>query len=177
MECEESLQHLDRVIEEVRRICRDLSPSILENLGFAAAVRWLVDNFAKTYQIKVSVDAVEIDHLFPREAQIVIYRIFQEALGNVGKHAQAKHVTIRIQNQNGAVDFFIEDDGKGFDVKQALMRGPAERGLGLPVMEERAHMLGGALDLQSGEGRGTSIAFNIPIEGGPDGQLPRGLGR
>ena len=164
MECEESLQHLDRVIEEVRRICRDLSPSILENLGFAAAVRWLVDNFAKTYKIKVNIDSAEIDHVFSREAQIVIYRILQEALGNIGKHAQARHVTIRIQKQNGAVDFLIEDDGKGFDVKQALMRGPAERGLGLPVMEERVHMLRGTCILQSEEGKGTNITFSIPIE-------------
>ena len=77
------------------------------------------------------------------------------------------HSKVKVGKQNGTVDFFIGDDGKGFDVKQALMRGTAERGLGLPVMEERTHMLRGTLDLRSGEGKGTNIAFSIPIEEKP----------
>ena len=97
----------------------------------------------------------------------MIYRVFQEALGNIGKHAQAANVTIGIKEQDGTVSFVIEDDGKGFDVKQASIRDAADGGLGLAIMQERVQMLQGAFDLWSEEGRGTKITFSIPIKGRP----------
>ena len=167
MECEDCARYLDRMIEEIRRICRDLSPSILENLGFAAALRWLVDNFVKIHNVKVFVDAVEIEHLFSTDAQLIIYRILQEALGNIGKHAQAANITIRIKEWNKTVSFFIEDDGKGFDANQVFNRDTMEGGLGLGILQERVQMLRGTFDLRSEEGRGTKITFCIPIEKEP----------
>jgi signal transduction histidine kinase len=93
-ECEDNLQYIDQVIEDVRRLSRDLSPSILEDLGLSAALHWLINNLMKNYLIEISLDVEDINHLFSQDAQIIIYRIFQEALTNIGKHAQATKVSV-----------------------------------------------------------------------------------
>lgn len=165
-ECKQNVQYIDQIIENVGRLSRDLSPSILEDLGLSAALRRLIDNFVKNYNTKVASDIADVDHLFPRDAQIMIYRIFQEALTNIGKHAQARSVSVKIKKDEDRMSFLIEDDGKGFDVKHAAMKEGSERGLGLATMDERARMLGGFLDLWSEEGKGTRITLSIPIKKG-----------
>jgi signal transduction histidine kinase len=108
----------------------------------------------------------DIDHLLSQNAQIIIYRILQEALTNVAKHAEAKNISVVTKKAKDWVSFRVEDDGKGFDVVKVARREPMEKGLGLATMEERARMLGGALDLWSQEGKGTRITFDIPMEKG-----------
>ncbi len=161
-ECQKTLQYLNQVMEDVRRLSRELSPSILEDLGLTAALRWLINNFIKNNEMKLTFQATEIDHLFSRNEQISIYRIVQEALTNIGKHAQAENIKILIEKNDGAVDIRIEDDGKGFDPARALAKGKAENTWGLPTMKERAGMVGGSLDLWSEEGKGTQISLRIP---------------
>jgi signal transduction histidine kinase len=100
------------------------------------------------------------------DAQIMIYRIFQEALTNIGKHAQARNVSVRVRKDKDRISFLMEDDGKGFDLKHAAMKEGSERGLGLATMDERARMLGGSLDLWSEGGKGTRITLSIPINRG-----------
>lgn len=163
-EWENNLNDLDQVIADVRDLSRDLSPSILEDLGLSAGLRRLLDNFARNYNLKASFDMAEIDHLFSLENQITIYRIFQESLDNIRKHAQATHLSVAIKQQNGNTIFIVEDDGKGFDVKQALPDDTFEKGLGLATMKERARMLGGSLDIQSQQDKGTRITLTIPRE-------------
>jgi PAS domain S-box-containing protein len=165
-ECKQNLQYIDQIIEEVGRLSRDLSPSILEDLGLSAALRRLIDNFVKNYNIKVASDIVDFDHLFPMDAQIMIYRIFQEAFTNIGKHAQARNVSVKVRKDEDRISFLMEDDGKGFDVKHAATKEICERGLGLATMDERARMLGGSLDLWSEGGKGTRITLSIPINRG-----------
>jgi signal transduction histidine kinase len=109
---------------------------------------------------------IEIDglnDLFPPEAQIMIYRIFQECLTNITKHAEAKEVSLWIREQDGQVTVTLEDDGKGFDVNEVLNREATRRGLGLAALDERARMLGGTLKIQSRLGEGTRITCNIPV--------------
>jgi signal transduction histidine kinase len=96
----------------------------------------------------------------------MIYRIFQEALTNIGKHAHARNVSMKVKKDEDRISFFVEDDGKGFDVKHAAMKEGSESGLGLATMDERARMLGGAFDLWSEEGKGTRITLSIPIKKG-----------
>ena len=152
---------MDQIIENVRRLSRDLSPSILEDLGLSAALRWLIEDSAKHFNIKASVDVADIDDLFPLESQITIYRIFQEAFTNIGKHAQATHVSAVIKRDENRVSFLLQDDGKGFDIRQIRVGYPAERGLGLAAMDERTRMLGGHLDISSQKNKGTKVTFNI----------------
>jgi PAS domain S-box-containing protein len=165
-QCKQNVQYIDQIIENVGRLSRDLSPSILEDLGLSAALRRLIDNFVKNYNVKVACDNLDVDHLFRKDSQIVIYRIFQETLTNIGKHAQARNVSVKFKENADRIFFLIEDDGKGFDVKHAAMKEGSERGLGLATMDERARMLGGSFDLWSEEGKGTRITLGIPIRMG-----------
>ncbi|OGP73308.1 MAG: hypothetical protein A2V86_16360 [Deltaproteobacteria bacterium RBG_16_49_23] len=164
-ECDNSLQYIDQVIENVRRLSRDLSPSILVDLGLTAALKRLADEFVKHHPVRISLDVENIEPLLPEKNQIVLYRIFQEALTNIGKYARANKVTLIAKQQDGMISFLIEDDGKGFDVREFVLRDGAEKGMGVAAMGERVWMLGGTLDLKSQEGKGTQIRFSIPIEG------------
>jgi signal transduction histidine kinase len=165
-ECDYGVQYIDQVIENVRRLSRDLSPTILEDFGLSAALRWLIGNFAKSYSIRVNLDMIDIDPLLPRISYVVIYRTIQEALTNVGKHSRAGSVSIVIQEGNGTVSFSIEDDGRGFDERKAAQRGPEETGLGFATMKGRARMLEGIFDIRTEEGKGTRITLSIPVKRG-----------
>ena len=107
-----------------------------------------------------------IDHLLSQDAQTNLYRIFQEALTNIGKHAEANHISFVVKKNEGSVSFFIEDDGKGFDVSKIKAGSSPQKGLGLDTMEERARMLRASLDISSKMGEGTRITLKIPIERG-----------
>jgi signal transduction histidine kinase len=162
-DCKKTLQYINQIIENIRRLSRDLSPSILEDLGLTAALQWLIEDFAKHSAIKVDIDMLVFDNLFSSDAQIIIYRIFQEALTNIVKHAQANTVTVVVKKKDGSVHFQVQDDGKGFDIKQIEARYPTEKSLGLLAMDERARMLGGQLEVYGQKGKGTRIIFTIPI--------------
>jgi signal transduction histidine kinase len=163
-DCEKTLQYVDQIIENVRRLSRDLSPSILEDLGLTAALQWLIEDFAKHSTIKVDIDMPVLDNLFSDDAQIIIYRIFQEAFTNIGKHALADTVSVVVKKMESSVHFQIQDDGKGFDIKQIEARYPTKRSLGLLAMDERARMLEGQLVVHGQKGTGTRIIFTVPID-------------
>jgi signal transduction histidine kinase len=168
-ECETLSGYIHQVIENVRRLSRDLTPSILEDVGLSAAIRWLITNSNKNYNIHTTLDVLDIDdidRLFPQDAEIIIYRILQEALTNIGKHGQARNVSVVIKKHDDRVSFSVEDDGIGFDVPRSATVNPDDKGLGLTIMDERARMLKGSLEVWSEEGKGTRISFHIPLERG-----------
>jgi len=162
--CEEILRFIDQVVENVRRLSRNLSPVALEELGLSSAIRGLVNAAEKTYDIRIATDAVPLDGLFAKDVQIGVYRVLQEALTNVGKHARAKNVSLAIRKGDGRMSFSVEDDGTGFNVAQAVASVQSEKGLGLTIMKERVQMLGGTFDLWSEEGKGTRVTFSVPLE-------------
>lgn len=162
-ECHDVILYIDQIIENVRRLSKDLSPSILEDLGLSAAIEWLIKNFEKQYAIQTSVDMVNIDQLFSIETQTNLYRIFQEALTNIGKHAQATQAAFHVKEEKDHILFIIKNDGKGFDVNEAITKSVTERGMGLAAMNERAHMLGAKLEIMSRTGSGTTISLKIPV--------------
>ncbi len=163
-ECRELLHYLDGVIENVRRLSRDLSPSILEDLGLESALKYLLDGVGKHLTVTHSFEIDDLNSLFPAEAQIVIYRIFQECLNNITKHAGACEVSVAVRRDGEAVTFSLEDDGAGFDVAQILDRDATRRGLGLAALDERARMLGGTCQIWSRPGAGTKIVCTIPVK-------------
>ncbi len=165
-ECEDGVQYVDQVIENIRRLSRDLSPTILEDFGLSAALRWLINNFAKRYNMKVTIDMIDIDSSLPPHSHVVVYRTVQEALTNIGKHSQAKNVSISICENEGSISFSIEDDGIGFDERAMDAKGLAGKGLGLETMKGRCQMVGGVLKIWSEEGRGTRITLHVPVERG-----------
>jgi signal transduction histidine kinase len=161
--CRELLQYLDGVIDNVRRLSRDLSPAILEDLGLQSALKYLIDGVSKHYTVTHSFGVEELDHLFPSDAQIIIYRIFQECLTNISKHAGASKVSIGIREENGHIVIVLEDNGSGFDLDQVSARRGEGRGMGLAALDERARMLGGSLEIRTQPGHGTRITCVIPI--------------
>lgn len=163
-ECEDIMNYIDQTIDSVRRLSRDLSPAILEDLGLTAAIRWLVDNFNRNFDGTIALDMEDIDSLFPEEASIMIYRVLQEAITNLGKHADARDASVIVRKVNGAVAFSIEDNGRGFNPSRFSGADSVGKGLGLAIMEERVRMLMGILTIQSKEGRGTRISFTIPAQ-------------
>ena len=170
--CDHTIAYIDQIIEEVRRLSRDLSPSIIEDLGLTAALRWMIGNFDRRYAIRSHVDFgdFDIDRLFSAELQTNLYRIFQEVLTNIVKHAEARHVTFAVKKNRHSILLQVKDDGKGFDVEQAMTKNFTERGMGLDAMNERAHMLGATLDISSRIDRGTRISLDVPYSITPTGQ-------
>lgn len=163
-ECENIIGAIELIIENVRRISRDLMPSILEDLGLFASIQWLVENFSKQHAININLDMEDIDHLFSREVQVNLYRVFQESLTNISKHAGAKEVFVKVIKEGGCISFTVKDDGKGFEVNKIMNRKFNERGLGLMAMKERMHMMGGSFEVYSQPGNGATIHFMVPIE-------------
>lgn len=162
------LNFLSITIGEVRRLYLDLIPGDLEDLGLTAALRSLVEDFFDLQkQIVWSVKVDDLDGLFPVPVQTAIYRVVQEALTNIGKHAKPRNVSVEIRKGADGVSFVIEDDGVGFDRDKVYME---RKTLGLLSMEERVKILGGSFKLWTQKDRGTRISFTIPLpEGGGNG--------
>lgn len=163
-EAEKILEFINATIEEVRRLYLDLSPGDLEDLGLTTALRSLVDDFAQLQKhIRWTIKLDNLDGLFGLSIQTAIYRIVQEALTNIGKHAKPKKVFLGIKREKQSVAFTIKDDGIGFERQKVATE---KKTLGLLAMEERVKILGGAFELWSQENRGTTISFTIPIPEG-----------
>jgi PAS domain S-box-containing protein len=164
-ECAGLLDYLDNTIENVRRLSWDLSPSALEQFGLATAIRNLLENFSKHYNIQWEPSQVEsIDNLFPPVSQINIYRIFQESLTNISRHAQATDILIDIEKQDGYVTCVIKDNGRGFDPQAGVHSEKGQRGIGLATMYQRTRIAGGRLEIKSSPGAGTQLTLTIPIK-------------
>jgi signal transduction histidine kinase len=162
--CDEMRSNINQIIENVRRLARDLSPVVLDDLGLQAAIEYLVNNFSKIYNVKIRYQHTDINHLFNEDSQRIIYRILQEALTNIGKHAGAKHVSLVIKEEDHAVRFTVKDDGRGFNVHKTLYTKDAERGMGLAAMSERVRILGGKINIVSRPGIDTTVTFAAPIK-------------
>ena len=161
-ECLDLLGYADGILKSVRRISRDLTPSVLDDLGLSAAVRWLVDNFRQNPDLNIELHADDIDSLVPKVLQINIYRILQECLNNCVKHAEARNITVSIRNNHDGLMLCVEDDGQGFNPYQQSSLDASKKGIGISTMRERAMLLNGTIDITSREGTGTIITLQIP---------------
>ena len=162
--CENADNYIDRIVENVCHLSHELCPSTLEDLGLDESIALLAEDFAKHTNLQVFMDIQNIDALFGLKARTLIYRIFQEALTNIQKHAQSRRVWIKIKTRETMVDIHIADDGNGFVKEQPSTGNIYRPGLGLTAMEERARMLDGTMKVYSIIGIGTRLAFMIPIE-------------
>jgi two-component system NarL family sensor kinase len=157
------LTYINEVVENVRRLAHDLSPSLLENVGLGAALHHLLENFRKFYRIKENLQELEgIEAALPAEGKIHLYRIFQEILTNIEKHSQASEVSIKVVRTDHRLSCIVTDNGRGIPVGPGDLSG-GSRGLGLPAISERLLMLGGNLEISSHPGGGTQIHFVVPL--------------
>ena len=144
-------------LQDVRRLAVELRPSALDDFGLVAALERLTGSFAEQTGIAVDFQTALAEERLPEEVETAIYRIVQESLTNVVKHARARRVSILLARKDGAVKAVVEDDGQGFD--------PAEQtgGSGLVGMRERLALLGGRLAVESAPDRGTTLAAEVPL--------------
>jgi PAS domain S-box-containing protein len=154
---------LGQTAEEVERISRNLRPSILDQVGLVAVLRETSTEFANRTGISVNLTRVQLAERLPPDTELVLYRIFQEALGNVEKHAGARHVAVRLRRQGDFVQLVIHDDGIGFDPDHRPARRKERDGLGLLSMRERATGVDGTLRIKSVRHAGTEIEVRIPL--------------
>jgi signal transduction histidine kinase len=152
----------DRTLQEVRDLSQMLHPSVLDDMGLSAAVGWYLDNFSKRTGIRTDLLQEQMDGRFSAEVEIAAYRIVQEALTNVTRHAQANSCRVYMQRLAHTLLVTVEDDGRGFD-PQAIGRAP-HRGLGLVGIRERVVAAGGILRLESSPGKGTRVSVELPVE-------------
>ncbi|MDH5693659.1 MAG: response regulator [Gammaproteobacteria bacterium] len=160
----ELIHVLQNVTEEsvlsMRRIISDLRPSILDDLGLVAAIEWLVREFESRYKLKAKISTViETEIKLPNEKKTGVFRIIQEALTNVAKHADANLVVVHIFSRQGNLSIEIRDNGKGFTYKKCS----GFTSYGIVGMEERANALNGSLIIDSTPENGTSISAIIPL--------------
>jgi signal transduction histidine kinase len=145
-------------LQDVRRLAVELRPTALDDFGLVAALERLTASFAEQTGISVDFETALADERLPEEVETALYRIVQESLTNVVKHARARRVSILLARKEGSVKAVVEDDGRGFD--------PAEQagdGFGLVGMSERLALLGGRLEVESDADAGTTIAAEVPV--------------
>lgn len=147
-------------ITEVREIAYNLRPYLLDRLGLTKAISSLLNKIAAANVIKINVEIDEIDNLFAVEAEMSIYRIIQESLNNILKHADASEVFIVIRKKENSVSIKIQDNGRGFET-QAVSNENKQGGFGLLGMSERVRMLGGNYSIESSRGNGTTVFVGI----------------
>jgi len=153
---------LGKTAEEVERISRNLRPNVLDQLGLVAALRDTSTEFADRTGVSVKLACAQLTARLPADTELTLYRILQEALRNVEKHARARHVTVCLR-QRAFIQLAINDDGIGFDPDHYAARQKGKGGLGLLSMRERATYVGGALAIKSVRGAGTEIEVRIPL--------------
>jgi signal transduction histidine kinase len=155
-------QLLGEVEKQLRRYSHELRPTILDDLGWLPAIRFLSDRVSQRASLDIKIEATVAERL-PGVVETALYRIVQEALNNIAKHAAAKNVWIRTWRERQVLCCSIRDDGAGFNLRSAQAAG-ADKGLGLVGMQERATAIGGTLRIESSPGRGTELSLRLPME-------------
>ncbi len=161
---DESIAVVDEALGRVRDLSIELRPSLLDDLGLSAALRWYVDRYAQRTGIIAEVlNDFEEDSRLPRELETACFRIAQEALTNVARHAQAGSVSVQLERSWDRMLLTVMDDGVGFDLDSMRKNALAASALGLRGMEERALAVGGHIEIDSGSGRGTRVRASFPL--------------
>jgi two-component system, NarL family, sensor histidine kinase DegS len=159
---------VERSMKTVHRFARELRPPQLDDLGLIPALTFHMKDFTKRTRIPVHFTAFATVEQLSNMKRTVLYRVAQEALANVAKHAQASSVRVSIQRIKGLVDMEIHDDGVSFDLARVLAAKRITR-LGLLGMRERVEMVGGAFSVESAPGKGTTIRAQLPFNNGRSG--------
>ena len=155
-EVRDARKWLGRTLDEVHRIVHDLRPSILDDLGLPAAVRWYAETHLAPTGLGLHIEIEDELDLDP-ETDIVLFRMAQEVFTNILRHAQARNVTVELYRDGPVLRLTVEDDGVGFDP------GEREGGVGLVGLRERADLVGGTLKIDSAPGAGTEIRLDLPL--------------
>ena len=155
--------NINEILENVRRLSRNLSPVIIDDLGLDAALENIVQSFSSVYNITCAYHPQSLDVIRSTDSRRLVYRLVQETLNNIGKHSEATHIDFAINVDEDAVSMKLTDNGRGFDLQEVENRHPEHKGIGLTAMVERTNMLGGTVAIDSTVGTGTTISFTLPL--------------
>jgi len=149
---------IDLGLEETRRIQMNLRPPLLDDLGILATISWVCREFQKAHpdihiETKINIQEDEV----VSDLKTVVYRVMQEALGNIAEHSKGNHVKLSFVKKQDMIEFIIQDNGQGFDLNEEFSPKRIERGLGLAGMKERTQLSGGTFCIESAKGAGTTI--------------------
>jgi PAS domain S-box-containing protein len=154
---------IEDAIQQVHDLSLDLRPSLLDDLGLVAALRWYVDRTANLGSLAARFEADELDRRLPPEVETACFRIAQEALTNVLRHAEAVNIRVQVTQSDYGLRLVVQDDGLGFDVRFAMNQTGVNASLGLQGMQERAAALGGIVDIKSQPGSGVEVLATFPL--------------
>jgi signal transduction histidine kinase len=154
-------EQANAAVDSARRFCADLRPAILDDLGLAAGIQWLIRDLGERTGIDASLQITGDKRRLERETELVVFRIMQEVLRNVEKHANAAHVRAKVHFAHDGISMQVQDDGVGF-VLSAMDRIPFGEHLGLTGMRERARVVGGEVTIKTRPARGTTVSVFVP---------------
>jgi PAS domain S-box-containing protein len=154
---------VEQALQQVRNLSLDLRPSLLDDLGLVPALRWYVDRLARRAGLAVQFAADRLEKRLPADVETTCFRIVQEALTNVMRHAQAQQVSVELRRRDEDLLVVIRDDGVGFDLRHTLQRTERGASLGLLGMQERVHLVGGQIEIESAPTRGTEVRIRFPM--------------
>ncbi len=160
---QEAQSIVKRLLEETRRLILDLRPAVLEDLGLVPAIRWYAETHLQEHGVETTVEADQQAMRLPPHLEVTLFRIVQEAINNIVRHAAARRAHIRLSFQDSVARILVSDDGNGFNVETALGGGSSGQSFGLLGMQERARLLNGRIDISSMEGSGTRVKVEVPI--------------
>jgi signal transduction histidine kinase len=159
--CDGLIQIVERLADSVRKTTSYLRPDLLDHLGLVPTLEWYINEFTDRWpEIQVEFQVLGLKKRLNPEIELVLYRIFQECLTNIYKHAKAKRVEIILTYSHPRVIFITRDNGVGY---VQARKGKSSRGIGLPSMKERVASFGGSVDISSTPGRGTTIRVDLPV--------------
>lgn len=152
-------------VDNIHSIIFDLRPSVLDDLGLISALRWYTENRLEVLNIKARVEITGEEIQLPPQIEIALFRVVQEAITNIARHASARNVILSVDYQESAISIEVEDDGRGFDTEAISFKAGQVQGLGLLGMNERITLLGGKLDIESQPNSGTRLIIEVPLPG------------
>jgi len=160
---EELYEQADTIINGIRRLSQDLRPAALDRLGLLPAVEWIADRTAEHSGVDINVQFLGEERRLPDEVELVLFRITQEALRNVWKHAEATSAEVTVEFEEKATRITVKDNGKGFEPPSSVTDLPRYGMLGLVGMQERVRLLNGTLTFTSELGEGTTVIAELPV--------------
>lgn len=162
----ESVALVDGAIARMRDLVQTLRPPLLDEFGLEASLRWHVEREATRAGLDYQLALGPMEERPPQTVEITCFRIVQEALSNVIRHAQTRSVDVSLRETGGILQLVVHDDGKGFDVAAARARAATGASQGLLSMQERVALVGGLLEIESAPGHGTSVRASLPLANG-----------
>jgi signal transduction histidine kinase len=167
----DSVQIVDRMLHAVRNLALDLRPSLLDHCGLGPALRWYLKRQAIRFNWKVECVGEAVRKRYHEDLEIACFRVAQEAVTNIGRHARATRVRVSVNERNGILELHVKDNGIGFNPSRALARANKGKSLGLVGMGERARLVNGKVTVVSSPGVGTIVHASFPVS--QDRQIER----